>query len=91
MVASCLQCSVIILSSYDYDVKYQSSAIHGNANGLSCLPLQNEPSEQDHLAEIVCALEEYYLHSVPIRASDIQAATSKDTVLSQVYSYTVRG
>ena len=36
-------------------------------------------------------MEEHQLHSLPIRASDIQAATSKDPVLSQVYSYTVRG
>ena len=91
MAASRLQRWAIILSSYDYEVKYQPSASHGNADGLSRLPLQDEPSEQDESAEIVCALEEHQLHSLPIRASDIKAATSKDPVLSQVYSYTVRG
>ena len=91
MAASHLQCWAIILSSYDYDVKYQPSASHGNADGLSRLPLQAEPSEQDESAEIVCALEEHQLHSLPLRALDIQAATSKDPVLSQVYSYIARG
>ena len=90
MAASCLQHYAIILSSYDYEVKYQPSASHDNADGLSHLPLQDEPSEQDESAEIVCALEEHQLHFLPIRASDIKAATSKDPVLSQVYSYTVR-
>ena len=83
MVASRLQRWAIILSSYDYDVKYQSSASHGNADGLFYLPLQDEPFEQDESAEIVCALEEHQLHSLPIQASDIQAATFKDPVLSK--------
>ena len=61
MAASRLQRWAIILSSYDYDVKYQPSASHGNADGLSRLPLQAEPSEQDESAEIVCALEEHQL------------------------------
>ena len=89
--ASCLQRRAIILLSYDYEVKYQPSASHGNADGLSLLPLQDEPSEQDESAEIFCALEDHQLHSLPLRASDIKAATSKDPVLMQVYSYTVRG
>ena len=60
---------------------------------MSCLPLQDEPSEQEESVELVCALEEHQLHSLPIQASDIKAcaATSKDPVLSQVYSYTARG
>ena len=85
MAASRFQRWAIILSSYDYDVS------HGKADGLSCLPLQDEPSEQDKSAEIVCALEEHQLDSLPLWASDIQAATSKDPILSQVYSYTARG
>ena len=93
MAASRLQCWAIILSyaSYDYDVKCQTSASHGNADGLSRLPLQDKPSEQDESAEIVCPLEVHQLHSLPLQASDIQAATSKDPILSQVYSYAARG
>ena len=57
MAASCLQRWAIILSSYDYDVKYQPSTLHGNADGLSCLLLPEQPLEQDDSREIVCALE----------------------------------
>ena len=59
MVAIHLQHWAIILSSYDYDIKYQPTASHGNADGLPCLTLQDEPSEQGESAEIVCALEEH--------------------------------
>ena len=91
MAASRLQRWAIILSSYEYDVKYQPSTLHGNADGLSRLPLQEEPLEQDDSREIVCALEEHQLQSLSIQASDIRVATSKDPTLSQVYSYTMRG
>ena len=72
-------------------MKYQPSTLHGNADGLSRLPLQNEPVEQDDSREIVCALEERQLQSLPIQTPDIRIATSKDPTLSQVYSYTMRG
>ena len=39
MTASRLQRWAIILSAYDYEVRYQPSAQHGNADGLSRLPL----------------------------------------------------
>ena len=91
MAASRLQRWAIILSSYDYEVKYQPSSLHGNADGLSRLPLHEEPLEQDDSREIVCALEEHQLQSLPIQASNIRVATSKDPTLSQVYSYTMRG
>ena len=91
MAASRLQRWAIVLSAYEYEVQYRSSACHGNADGLSCLPLQEEPPEQDESTEIVCALEEYQLHSLPIKSTNIKVATSKDPVLSQVYNYTVRG
>ena len=86
MAASRMQRWAIILSSYDYDVKYQSSTLHDNTDGLSRLPLQEEPLEQDDSREIVCALEEHQLQSLPIQASDIRVATSKDPTLLQVYS-----
>ena len=52
---------------------------------MSRLPLQDEPVEQDDSREIVCALEEHQLQSLPIHTSDIEIATSKDSTLSQVY------
>jgi len=81
MASSCLQRWAIILSAYDYKVKYQPSAQHGNADGLSRLSLQEKPQDQDDSSEIVCAVEEQ-LKSLPIGAKDLRTATAKDPVLS---------
>ena len=91
MTACRLQRWAIILSAYHYEVKYQPSAQHGNADGLSCLPLQEVQPAQDDEAEIVCALEERQFQAFPIRKTDIKAATVRDPVPSQVYSFCARG
>ena len=72
---------------------YQPSAQHGNADGLSRLPIQEEPHAQDQESpsETVCAVEEEQLQSLPIGVTDIKTAIAKDPVLSQVYNFTVRG
>jgi len=75
MTANHLQRWAIILSAYDYAVKYQPSAQHGNADGLSCLPLPEVQPTQDDEVEIVCALEEQQFQALPIRQTDIKAKT----------------
>ena len=44
--SSCLQRWAIILSAYDYEVKYQPTQ-HGNADGCSRLSIQEEPPNLD--------------------------------------------
>ena len=67
-------------------------AKHGNADGLSRLPL-NVTEQDDKLedAYVVCAIEEQQLDCLPIQACDIQKATMHDPILSQVYSHTLNG
>ena len=90
--ASRLQRWAIILSAYDYVVQYKPTAKHGNADGLSRLPLDvTEQSEESEDADVVCAIEEQQLDCLPIQACDIQKATMQDPVISQVYSYTLNG
>ena len=90
--ASHLQRWTIILSAYDYVVQYKPTAKHGNADGLSKLPLDvTEQSEESEDADVVCAIEEQQLDCLPIQACDIQKATMQDPVISQVYSYTLNG
>ena len=85
--SSHLQQWAIILSAYDYEVKYQ----HGNAGDLSQFPVQEEPPNLDNSSEIVCTLEQEQFQSLPITVTDIKMATAKDPVLSPVYNFTVRG
>jgi len=53
-----------ILLTYDYD---QPSTQHGNADGLSCLPLQIVQPDQGYEAEVVCAVEELQFQTLPIQ------------------------
>lgn len=46
---------------YDYEVQYQSSTQHGNADVLSGLPLDNDDKVKDEEEEIVCAIEQQQL------------------------------
>ena len=91
MVASRLQRWAITLSSYNYEVKYQASNKHGNADALSRLPLDTDEGSNDELTDTVCLLEQQQLSDLPIKAADIQQGTVSDPILSKVYNFTVRG
>ena len=92
VAASRLQRWAITLSAYDYEVRYQPSAQHGNADALSRLPLDHDEAlESDEEEEIVCALEEQQLDKLPLRGKDIKKATERDPVLSQAFNYTLHG
>ena len=49
---------------------------------MSHLPLPEQCLTQDDSRENVCALEENQLQSLPIQASDIRVATSKDRMFT---------
>ena len=53
--SSRLQRWAIILSTYDYEVKYQPPTQHRNADGLSQLPIKEESPNLDNSSETVCA------------------------------------
>ena len=87
--ASSLQRWAIVLSAYNYEVKYQPSEKHGNADALSCLPLDKAKDSVDDPDDTVCLLEQQQLNHLPIKATDIQRETSPNPVLSKVYNFTV--
>ena len=91
MAASRLQRWAIILSAYNYEVKYQPSDKHGNADALSRLPLDSDNLPIDDYEDTVCLLEQQQLTHLPIKVIDIQRETSSDPVLSKVYNFTVHG
>ena len=91
MISSRLQRWAIILSAYTYEVKHKPSEQHGNADGLSRLPLEFDTEWTDESEDTVCLLEQQQLSQLPIKASDIRQATAQDPVLSKVYNFTMRG
>ena len=93
MISSRLQRWAIILSAYTYEVKHKPSEQHGNADGLSQLPLDfdKEWTEVTDSEDTVCLLEEQQLTELPIKVPDIRKATAQDPILSKVYNFTMRG
>ena len=47
MTAACLQRYALLLVGYQYDIVYRKTSDHGNANGLSRLPINSPASEAD--------------------------------------------
>ncbi|CAL9702513.1 unnamed protein product [Knipowitschia caucasica] len=92
MAAARIQRWAIILSAYDYHIIYRQSDEHGNADGLSRVPL---PETADvgtetmtaYLHALICE----HLEGVPLSAQQISRATRKDAELSRLHRYIKEG
>ena len=56
---------------------YQTLDKHGNADALSCLPLNIDDSWNDETQDTICLLEQQQLNDLPIKVVDIQQETVK--------------
>ena len=88
LAAARLQRWEILLSAYQYDIEYRSTAKHANADCLSRLPLQIEKPEDVDEVRLVNILQ---IESLPLSAEQIRKATRADPVLSRVLEYTLTG
>ena len=77
----------VFLSAYQYDVQYKKSNEHGNADGLSRLPLPHQ-LDQEESREV---FRVSFVDALPVTAAEIASETAKDPVLSQVYQYVMEG
>ena len=87
LAAARMQRWALLLSGYQYDVRYRSSNKNANADLLSRLPLRSKYEKN---------LDEHYVFhtvvdSLPVTAKRVQLATQKDRVLSKVYEFTLHG
>ena len=89
LAAARLQRWAIILSAYDYDIRYKSTTEHGNADGLSRLPLPTTSPSVDTTAASTFNIGQ--VQALPVTSEDIARATRCDSVLSKVYQYIGRG
>ena len=80
MTAARLQCWAIVLSTYDYSLRYWSGSSIANADCMSRLPL---PSIESSVVENEVIMME--LTSAPVTSIEVSKCTSHDPVLSQVY------
>ena len=88
VAAARMQRWAIFLSAYSYDIEFKGTKMHANADSLSRLPMQEEEDESEVAATM---LKVSLMDGLPITASDITAATTKDPSLSQVLQYTLEG
>ena len=87
LAAARMQRWALILTGYEYDIVYRTSADNANADLLSRLPVREkqviDPEENFVFSTVVDEL--------PIDAKRIAECTRKDSLLTRVYEYTISG
>lgn len=88
VAAARLQRWAILLSAYQYDIEFRSTEAHGNADGLSRLPLpegdEERPSESRQ-----CNIRQ--ISMLPMTSQEIRMAVQRDPILSKVRAHTLKG
>ncbi|XP_055714392.1 uncharacterized protein K02A2.6-like [Phlebotomus papatasi] len=77
----------LLLATYDYEIVYRKGKEHGNADGLSRLPLKEEVIEESEIG-VISMLE---TDQSPIQAREVQEATKKDPLLKKVKRWVLQG
>jgi hypothetical protein len=73
LVAARLQRWALILAAYTYNIEFRPTGDHGNADGLSRLPLRSDGTEITSDAPAAFNLQQ--LENLPVTSKQIQAAT----------------
>ena len=79
----------LFLSSYEYKLVFRRTTAHANADALSRLPVQGEPSKEVEEPELVLLAE--HLADSPVTAQDIRSWTRRDPKLSKVLLHVQQG
>ena len=78
----------LLLSTYNYDIRFRLTQAHGNADGLSRLPLREDQSCAPDDAMVFNIAQ---LDALPVCSSDLMATTRTDPQLSKVLQYVRKG
>ena len=82
-----LQRWAMVLMAHDYELRFRSSKDHGNVDGLSRFPA----SSDHYLGQEVPVNYFSYVNDLPIDSKNIQSATRKDPLLSQIVKFVMSG
>lgn len=87
-----LQRWALSLMGYDFQIVYKKTSEHGNADGLSRLPLSNgtdiNESEEEKVVNILHAS---IFNNLPVTVSELKKATKTDSSLLKVYHSVCNG
>ena len=89
MASARLQRWALLLSAYDYDIRYRPGKSHANADTFSRLPLSTTPTSTSEPGETVLLFE--CLSVAPLTVTDIRRGTDRDPLLSRIRTYTLQG
>ena len=89
MASARLQRWALLLSAYDYDIRYRPGKSHANADTFSRLPLSTTPISTSPPGETVLLFE--CLSVAPLTVTDIRRGTDRDPQLSRIRTYTLQG
>jgi hypothetical protein len=92
--AARLQRYALFLSGLDYSIEYRNTKQHGNADGLSRLPLASKDNSEESELEIFDSAHIFHMtqmEALPVAAKEVKRRTARDPVLSRVYEATMRG
>ena len=89
LAAARLQRWAILLSAYHYEIEFKSTHDHGNADGLSRLPLKKEEDTAYSTEPSIFNIGQ--IEALLVTAKAVQKATRSDPILSKVLHHTKRG
>ena len=85
MTAARLQRYALFLAGYRYSIVYRKTTDHGNADGLSRLPLDNPGARTDNDADVE-AFHVSQFDVLPVTADQVRQATRQDPTLAAVFN-----
>ena len=89
LAAARLRRWALILSAYQYSIEFRKTEAHANANGLSHLPVTDQPWEERDVQATCFYVGQ--IQALPVTAEQLGTATRQDPVLSKVVQYTQAG
>lgn len=89
MASARVQRWALTLANYQYHLRYKPGAKHGNADGLSRLPMEHPEINVPIPEEVVLTME--ILDDSPVTADKVAQWTNKDPTLSMVKRYVLQG
>jgi hypothetical protein len=84
-MAARMQRYAVFLSGYTYTIRYKSTKLHRNADGLSRFPLPSTDTTNSTTVDEAHVFQLSQLETLPVSATTITNETRKDPTLSRVW------